>query len=361
MQKWIIGLLFVVSSLPSTASAARSCGTLTVFRPTMVAKRFATWASLELAFGGTVKASAPDEATAKKAVCERAIRADSKCGRVFIVLDELQEFHAVGTHPDGGFWVLEGLGIEQGGTEQSPYIVSVQSVSKTVHLLVQWTEYERIDCTDDWTEECLPGLMELGHDIHWMVDTATGEPKVAVCSQSDVPTGKLKPQVKNGTLKISGCRTEKRNYVISKLPRSESGYMSLCPLIITESDRRAAVKKDVAAGRRLTRNGKYSRAIEAFSRALETDPTASNAYSGRGYALLRKGDYRSAKTDFIDALALTDDERVQGALWYNLAKVAELASDLPAVRLAVARSLKLRPKNKAALRLQAKFKEKAAP
>ncbi|MFT5433785.1 MAG: hypothetical protein ACI9OJ_004493, partial [Myxococcota bacterium] len=116
LTRYLLPLL-VVSLLPASAVARKNCGKLTVFQPTMTPKRMPTWSSLELAFGGSLKSSAVSEEVAKAWVCARAVEASSRCGDVFIVVDNYSELHVVGTHAAGGFWLLKGIGVAEGGTE----------------------------------------------------------------------------------------------------------------------------------------------------------------------------------------------------------------------------------------------------
>jgi tetratricopeptide (TPR) repeat protein len=62
--------------------------------------------------------------------------------------------------------------------------------------------------------------------------------------------------------------------------------------------------KALANGESFLEMGDLDSAISAFTEATQSNPTAANAYYGRGIAYRKKGDDDSAIADFAEAIRL---------------------------------------------------------
>ena len=100
--------------------------------------------------------------------------------------------------------------------------------------------------------------------------------------------------------------------------------------------------EDVKKGRAATRTGDYEGAIAAFDAAIGKDEKLAVAWSGRGFAKLKKGDLDGAKTDFEQAVKLDDSPKFAAAVRFNLGAIAEQKGDTKAAIAAYEASLKLR-------------------
>jgi tetratricopeptide (TPR) repeat protein len=100
--------------------------------------------------------------------------------------------------------------------------------------------------------------------------------------------------------------------------------------------------EQVEEGRKHTRAGDLDEAIAAFDKAIALDAKLAQAFSGRGYAKLRKGDHEGAKKDCEKALALDDAANFQAAVWFNLGLIAEAQGKRDEARAAYVKSKGLR-------------------
>ncbi len=99
----------------------------------------------------------------------------------------------------------------------------------------------------------------------------------------------------------------------------------------------------IGQGRELTRKKKYTDAIEAFEQAIEIDARAARAWSGMGFALLKKRDLDKAQLAFDKALTLSASRTFQAAVYFNLGLLAKKRGDKAAARAAFEKSHEKRP------------------
>lgn len=98
----------------------------------------------------------------------------------------------------------------------------------------------------------------------------------------------------------------------------------------------------LAEGRTLSRAGDLAKAIAAFDEAIKLDAGLAAAWSERGYARLRAGEFAAAKKDCEKALGLEAKPSFQAAAWFNLGLIAEGQKKPDEARAAYLKSQALR-------------------
>ncbi len=123
------------------------------------------------------------------------------------------------------------------------------------------------------------------------------------------------------------------------------------PAPVVSPAQRKAYFKALAAGRKLARQKKWSKAQKQFELCLKAIPMDSRALSELGWAAFQAGDYgRAGKANRDSVLAATED-RIKAASLYNLGRVAEARKKAGKAMGYYSRSLALRPHKGVAKRL----------
>ncbi len=105
--------------------------------------------------------------------------------------------------------------------------------------------------------------------------------------------------------------------------------------------------------RTLWGQGEQEEALASYAKAAELAPKDAAVKSELGFALLRAGKLDEAKASLDAALALVTDARVKGSILYNLGRVSEAKGDSKAAAEQYRASLRERPNDTVAARLQA--------
>lgn len=84
------------------------------------------------------------------------------------------------------------------------------------------------------------------------------------------------------------------------------------------------LKQKIEKGQNLSMMADYNGAIEAFTDAIEYDPTAYEAYFERGSAYFNKRNFKKAVEDFLQAVELKPDF---SSAWFSLGLIMEIESD----------------------------------
>lgn len=111
----------------------------------------------------------------------------------------------------------------------------------------------------------------------------------------------------------------------------------------------------LADARTLWGQGETEEALASFAKAVELAPKDAAVASELGFAQFRAGNLDAAEATLNAALALVTeaDAKVKGSILYNLGRVAEAKGDSKAAAAHYRASLKERPNDTVAARLQA--------
>ncbi|WP_437670521.1 tetratricopeptide repeat protein [Sorangium sp. So ce131] len=115
------------------------------------------------------------------------------------------------------------------------------------------------------------------------------------------------------------------------------------PLTEKEKQALATYKAALARGRLATQRRDFKAAIQAFTEAVEADPTDARAVAERGFAHLSAGDSAEAESDFSAALTSAGEPELRAQVWYNLGLLRDKAGDAGAARVAYANAHLLKP------------------
>lgn len=123
-------------------------------------------------------------------------------------------------------------------------------------------------------------------------------------------------------------------------PQGESSQTTTASRL--DPDEAIAGRKLLDQGRALTREKKYSEAIEVLTTAIDGDPTAPRPYAARCYAYLLSDQLEKARTDCEKATQLHPGDRFTASVQYNLGQIAEKEGKTDEAKAAYEASLKLR-------------------
>ena len=283
---------------------------------------------------------AKTEAEALAALCAKAAAIDgldckatppalSAAGATFVVEGKKLDWAIIFRMSSGNYSSHHGL--EKFSTGREEYVAVPAAAGSRYRVVLQHAEnYVRVECDEDDDPDCRPATGSDGfHSKTWVLDTQTG--RVVLSMEENLPEecpswgtvivrgdafgfpacgDALKPTETRSGTDAAGEKDAPIWYAAEFVEGCQDGGVGAARALAATlgPDDKKRVAAGIQKGRALTKKKKYPDAIAAFGESIRLDPSAAEAYSGRGYVHLLMGALGESTADLENALALTEGD-----------------------------------------------------